>query len=160
MTSFHPIYRFSPIENAVTLENAIEYVAKNTVRLAKTITGEIFPLGNLTIFSHYDDEFKYLSDLILEIGTKVHDNNGPFSRLDKPLHFDGITVETVRIRTPDPYRLHVGCADLFFDDYIKYRSLFPTKFPKNIRCIDRPTFEMLEFFHSDFDVLAYMVQNK
>ncbi len=112
MTPFHQIYRFSPIQNATALESAIEYVAKNTVHLGQTITRETFKLGNLTIFSHYDDAFKYLSDLILEMGTKVRENNGPFSRLNKPLHFDGITVETVRIRTPDPYRLHVGCADL------------------------------------------------
>jgi hypothetical protein len=94
------------------------------------------------------------------LGEKVHENNGPFSRLATPLHFGNITVDTVRIRTPDPYRLHVGCADLVLYDYVKRKSSFTQNFPKNVRCIDRPTFEMLEFFHPDFDVLAYMVQNK
>lgn len=83
------------------------------------------------------------------MGSFDHESNGTFVKLHSPISFKGNQVIMLRIRKPDPYRMHVGCCD-FKAKILKENS-------KNLREIVRPEYNMIEFFDFDFDVLAYVV---
>ncbi len=66
-----------------------------------------------------------MTTLVVAMGTPYNEDNGPRVKLTEPIrvkvmtierngvnedHFS--TIEYLRIRKPDPYRMQVGCADL------------------------------------------------
>ena len=56
------LYRFSPIKNKEQLIEAIEYTHLKCLELCKKIYGKHLPVaGNIGIFCHYDDEYKFLT---------------------------------------------------------------------------------------------------
>lgn len=149
-------YRFSPITTAAELTEAVGYVANATQELSQTVLGEAYPISFLTIFSHYESECECLVELLGELGERSEANNGVKCVPRETI--DGVpeSVQALRIRQPDPYRTQVGCCDLVVDEYaaFKKRYLGSTQY---VRCIERPEYEMLEVFHPDFDVFAYVV---
>lgn len=151
------LYRFSAIADQEELIRAMRYVAGATTDMVKEITGETLPIGPLTVFSHYPDEFERLCSVLLSMGSVTHQNNGPFVRLNQPIEVDSQIITNLRIRTPDPYRMQVGCNDFIVSDYVKYKERVVASFSENVRVFDRPDFEMVEFYHPDYDVLAYVV---
>ena len=78
--------------------------------------------------------------------------------LKNPIKTDGGDIVKIRIRKPDPYRSQIGCADLEVEDYAKFKAEQLSRHTDNLRLIERPQYEMLEFFDFDLnDVLAYVV---
>jgi hypothetical protein len=53
--------------------------------------------------------------------------------------------------------MQVGCNDFEVQDYKKFKAEYLPKHPSNLRLIERPEYEMVEFFDPDYDVLAYVV---
>lgn len=151
------IYRFSPINTKDELREAIFYVTQKTTELCKKVTGNEYPISSLTIFTHYPDEYEKLKSIIFELGILDHENNGPFIKLHQPITLSKSKLELLRIRQPDPYRLHVGCDDFKVENYENFKNQFLKKSPNNLRLIKRPGYEMIEFFHPDYDVLAYVL---
>ena len=151
------IYRFSPITNKDQLLEAIDYVAQQTTQLSTKITGREYPIGYLTIFSHYSDEFDGLIKIVQNLGVQDGANNGFSFLLHKPIVLLRGDLTRVRIRKPDPYRMQVGCDDFVVPDFIEFRNEFLDTHPDNLRLIKRPEHEMIEFFDPSFDVLAYVV---
>jgi len=154
------LYRYSPIETKDNFLEAVQYVAKNTTELCKKVTETSYPISSLTVFSHYPDEFELLKKILLGLGEKVSENNGPFVKLKKPIQFNNSEISLVRIRKPDPYRLHVGCNDFKVLNYDEFKRTFLSKHPDNLRLIERPKYEMIEFFDPDYDVLAYVLSGQ
>ncbi|HTE21744.1 MAG TPA: hypothetical protein VK674_01740 [Candidatus Limnocylindria bacterium] len=170
------LYRFSPIDDQKTLLEAVDYVAKQATKLYFRTVGEVEPelINSLTIFSHYDEEFKSLRQMISKLGDPYNQNNGPRVKLHKPIHVTNAafeqngqqksvetTIKYLRIRRPDPYRMQVGCCDLRADfaspDFVN-AVLSPDE-EKSPRLIKRSEYEMLEFFDPEVDVLAYVVSD-
>jgi len=170
------LYRFSPIDTQEALLEAVEYVAKQATKLYFRTVGEAEPelINSLTIFSHYDDEYKSLSQMISKLGDPHNQNNGPRVKLHNPIKIMNATFEQngkqtsvdttiqyLRIRQPDPYRMQVGCCDLEADfnnpDFVNV--ITEPDDQKSPRLIKRPDYTMLEFFDPDIDVLAYIVRN-
>ncbi len=151
------LYRFSRIEDQERLIAAVRYVAESTTDMLKEITGESLPIGPLTVFSHYPDEFENLKSILVSMGQVTHQNNGPFVRLDQPIKVGDQKIVNLRVRMPDPYRMQVGCNDFIVNDYVKYKGGVLHTFSQNVRLFDRPDFEMIEFYHPDYDVLAYVL---
>lgn len=151
------LYRFSQIKSEKQLHEAVVYVADTTSQLAEKVIGKTLPIKSLTIFAHYPDEFEKLSEIAKTIGNVFNENNGPRVALHKPITAGENTITHLRIRKPDPYRMQVGCNDFDISDYEIFKSENLLKYPDNPRLIKRPDYEMIEFFHPDFDVLAYVV---
>ena len=70
------------------------------------------------------------------------------------------TIRYVRIRKPDPYRMQVGCCDLEMDDYFQFKKTYLEPNEEQLRVIERPRYEMIEFHDPDFDIFAYVVSKK
>lgn len=153
------IYRFSPIKTEKQLYTAVDYIATKTTDLCKKITGKEYPIGYLTIFSHYFNEFTDLEKMLKNLGTIIGDNNGPFVKLHKPIRLPHNQLHKLRVRKPDPYRLHVGCNDFDVPDYTAFKTKYIQRDATNLRLIKRPDYEMIEFFDPEYDVLAYIVSS-
>ncbi len=151
------IYRFSPIKTKEDLLEAINYVASETTELCRRVTDKEYPISGLTIFSHYPDEFEELKKIVLSLGELDSENNGPCVKLHKPIKLPNGELFLLRVRQPDPYRLHVGCNDFEVPDYGEFKKQYLEAKPSNLRLIERPDFEMIEFFDPDYDVLAYVL---
>lgn len=151
------LYRFSPIKDEKQLREAVIYVADKTSELSKKITGKSLPISSLTIFAHYSDEFEKLSEMAKTIGNFLNENNGPRVALREPIKVGESAITHLRIRKPDPYRMQVGCNDFDVPDYEIFKGENLSKYPNNLRLMKREDYEMIEFFHPDFDILAYIV---
>lgn len=151
------LYRFSPIADKKGLLEAIDWIVVRTIKLGELATNKPYNISSLTIFSHYTEEFEQLKNILLEMGTEVAENNGPFVRLTEPHKIEHNNIDTIRIRKPDPYRMQVGCVDFRVENYEEFKSEYLIDGVENLRLIQRADYEMIEFFDPDFDVLAYVV---
>lgn len=153
-------FRFSPIENREKLIEAVSYIATETSKLCEKIIGNTLPIKSLTVFSHYPDEYEKLIKILFEVGDLVNENNGPRIALYKPIEANGHKITHLRIRIPDTKRPQVGCNDFEIENYEAFKSKYLPENPNNLRCIVRPEYEMIEFFDSNYDVLAYVISRK
>lgn len=152
-------HRFSPIKNKDSLLQAIIYTATNSSALCEAVIGKQLPIHSLTIFSHFEDEFVFLKKLLSTIGTPYNENNGPRIALHKPIIIDSHTLTHLRIRKPDSERPQVGCNDFDVKNYKDFNERYLEIHPDHLTLIKRPEYEMIEFHHPDFDVLAYVVSS-
>jgi hypothetical protein len=53
--------------------------------------------------------------------------------------------------------MQVGCNDFDIVNYEIFKKENLSKYQNNLRLIERPDYEMIKFFHPDYDVLAYIV---
>jgi hypothetical protein len=136
----------------------MDHVAEKMGELCRKVIAVELPLKSVTIFSHYEDEFKSLKEMLLEMGEKIGEENGPYVRLNQGISAAGNEIDLIRVRQPDPYRMQVGCGDFMVADYKKFKKEFLVGHSKNLRVINRPAVEMIEFFDPDFDVLGYVVK--
>ncbi len=153
------LYRFSPIQDKEQLLRAAEYIATKTSELCKKVLRQNLPISSLTVFAHYPEEYEHLTKILNALGTFYNENNGPRVVLDKPLKIGNNTITHLRVRKPDPHRMQVGCNDFDIENYIEFKKQNLLAHPNNLRLIDRPEYEMVEFFDPDYDVLAYAVSN-
>jgi hypothetical protein len=135
-----------------------ELIAKKTASLVERTIGLSLPISYITIFTHAQYEYERFIEWAQELGQSAEANNGLKFQLNEPLQTANGTVTHIRIRKPDVYRCQLGCADFKVEDYVTFKEEELPKHPENLRLIERPEYEMLEFF--DFDtnhVLAYIV---
>lgn len=149
-------YRFSPIKTKEELFEAVEYIAFKTAELCRKVKGTTYPLGSLTVFSHYPEEFEKLKEILFSLGELDHENNGPFVKLHTPIQLDNNKLDLLRVRHPDSERPQVGCNDFEVPSYEDFKKKFLGK-SSNLRLVKRPKYEMIEFFDPGFDVLAYVL---
>ena len=157
MNSNYRLYKFSPIKTKEKTLEVIDYIATEMNKLCKKVTGQVYPIEGLTIFSHYPEEFEVLKEIVLSMGTLDSEVNGPYVKLKNPIQLKNNKLELLRIRNPDPYRLHVGCGDFRVPNYAKFKKEYLNKNQNNLRLISRQEYDMIEFFDPDFDVLAYIL---
>jgi hypothetical protein len=153
MSSF---YRFSPISNKDELFDAVDYVAERALLLSQKAIGQELPISYLTIFAHYETEYDELVGMVRELGELSEANNGVKVLLNEKIANRGQSIGQLRIRRPDPYRTQVGHCDFSVQNYTDFRQTNLAN-NKNLRLIERPDYEMIEFFDPDFDVFAYVV---
>lgn len=148
---------FRIIKNRSELVETVRYTAAKTSELCKKIIGKSLPIHSLTVFSHSENEFEFLKELLSTMGSPYNENNGPRVTLYEPIVVDNNTITHLRIRKPDPERPQVGCNDFDVKEYETFKAEYLAKHPENLVLIKRPDYEMIEFRHPDFDVLAYIV---
>lgn len=147
-------YRFSPISNAETFNEAIAYIALTLDTMSEQLFQTSLPVTTLKLFAHYPDEYKYLLTLITQMGAPA-----PFSsetslyvQLNKEIH--GHLIQYLGVRVIDPYRLQVGCGDYEIPDFADFKL----KWLRTSPWIREFSNDILEIWHPDFDVLGYIVQ--
>lgn len=161
------LYRFSPIRNKDQLLKAIEYVHLACHELCNQTFGKyLLVAGNIGIFCHYDDEYKFLTEIREEL-TDASDNfNQKYYRLNAPIIIpakDDIAETTytyLYIRKPDPYRAQVGDVDFVLEkkQYSELKkSLLDGKAIKGARIYGRAGDDMVELYNPDIDALGYVV---
>lgn len=139
----------------------VQVIGEKVERLVKDTIGRELPITYLTIFSHHPHEYNRFVEWASELGTKSEVNNGVRLALKEPIQTAGGAVPSIRIRQPDPYRSQIGCADVRVENYKKFKAEELPKYPDNLRLIERPEYEMIEFFDFDAnDVLAYVLSNQ
>lgn len=132
--------------------------------------GYTLPIKYVTIFAHYEKEYKELVQFASRLGTQTDTNNGikttlanKIEILTMKLEINGVqqdmleVIESIRIRKPDPYRMQVGCCDFEYSDDYLWLASTETLASSGTRRIQRDDIDMVEFFNPDFDVLAYVV---
>ena len=146
----------NPIQNKEQLIETVKYIATKTSRMAEKIIGKKLPIRSLTVFSHSQLEYELLVKILAEMGAPYNENNGPRIALHEPIIVEQDRITHLRIRKPDPERPQVGCND-FETDYQSFKKEYLASHSGNLKLIERPTYEMIEFFDPEFDVLAYVV---
>ena len=150
-------HRFNPVEDEGELLNAVEYVATKTSVLVEKVIGQKLPISSLTIFSHFQEEYENLVEIINTLGSFYKENNGPRVVLYNPIRIGDNIITHRRIRKPDTERPQVGCNDFDVEDYNAFKQKYLSKHSDNLHLIERKDYEMIEFSDSEFDVLAYVV---
>lgn len=136
----------------------VKVIAERVEALVQRTIGRQLPITYLTIFSHHPHEFERFLEWASELGSKTDANNGFRFMLNEPVQTVGGPVASIRIRRPDPYRSQIGCADVEVKDYANFKATELSKYPDNLRLIERGEYEMIEFFDFDSnDVLAYVL---
>ena len=158
-------FRFSPISSKEKLLEAIEYTHFACFELLKRNFGKYLCVaGNIGIFCHLDDEYKFLSKLREEMTISSGNWNEKYFRLHDPIMVParGDIPETVYtylyIRKPDQHT-EVGDIDFVMDkkeyDGLK-SSLVHGKRIKGIEILDRPELDLIKVFDQDADVLSFI----
>jgi len=159
-------YKFSPIENIDQLLEAIKYTHYKCSDLCKNILGRYLPVaGNVGIFCHYDDEYKFLTKLREEL-TEISDNwNQKYYRLHKPIvvpaqgDVPDALYSYLYIRQPDQEKTQVGDVDFVLDkkEFNELKSfLSSSQEIKGMKIFDRPGLDLIELFDSDIDTISFI----
>ncbi len=163
MTSF----RFSPIGTHEELIKAITHVHFACFKLCYRFFGKYLPAsGNLGIFTHFDDEFAFLTKLREEM-TDININwNQKYYLLYRPVKIDDkrgdfpeTTYKYLYIRRPDPDKPQVGDIDLVLDKYEfdKLRvEVQKKKVVNGVELFYRPDLNMIRLAADDTDALPYI----
>lgn len=158
-------FRFSPIKSKEELLKAIEYTHFTCFELCKKVFGKYLPVsGNIGIFSHFDNEFIFLTKLREELTDKEDNWNQKYFCLYKPIRFPakGDTPEAtytyLYTRRPDPEKAQVGDVDLVIekDRFIELKSQsLEGKEVNGVELFYRPDLDMIRLSRPDVDVLPY-----
>jgi hypothetical protein len=158
-------YRFSPIESKDQLLAAIKYTHLRCFELCQKIYGQYLPVaGNIGIFCHYEDEYKFLTKLREELTAESDNWNKKYYRLDEPLVISGqgdvpgAVYIYLYIRQPDQHE-EVGDVDFVLGKkkYAELKnSLVSGQEIKGMRIFDRPGLDLIGLSDPDLDALAYI----
>lgn len=159
------LYRYSPIKSPESMLDTLFHVHTSAHALCEQTFGTYFPVeGNIVIFTHYPEEFEFLTTLRNELCNPAVVERQKYYELKEPIYFETTsgtpfaTYTHLYIRRPDPYRLQVGDLDFRVSEY-KYSSL-KTKAERGelpyARVFPEKRLDMIELFHPDIDVLAYL----
>lgn len=160
------LYRFSPIKSQEELLKTIKHTHLECHKLCKQSLDKYLSVaGNMGIFCHYEDEYKYLTDLRKQI-TEPSDNlNKKYFPLYEPITISAqgdipeTTYTHLYIRKPDPYRAQVGNVDFILEEpnYSELKnSLLDSSQIKGARVFPRGDLDMIELYDPDSDALGYL----
>ena len=160
------LYRFSPIENKEQLIKAIKHTHFECFKLCKKAFGKYLPVaGNIGIFCHYDNEYKFLTKLREELTDKNDNWNQKYFRLHKPIIIsakDDIpeTIYTyLYIRHSDKDKPQVGDIDFVLEkdkfNELKNLSLNGGNI-NDVEIFYRPDLNMVRLSKIDVDILPYI----
>lgn len=151
----------SPIGSKEDIIKIVQLIAEKVEHLVSKTIGRELPITYVTIFGKHPHQYNRFVEWASELGTKSEANNGFRFELKEPIQTAGGLVKSIRIREPDVYRSQIGCADVQVEDYLKFKSEELPKHSENLRLIERPEYDMIEFFDFDNnDVLAYVLSNQ
>ncbi|MFA5886597.1 MAG: hypothetical protein WC863_02325 [Patescibacteria group bacterium] len=157
--------KFSPIKDRSQLFEAIKYTHFKCFELCKKVYGKYLPIaGNIGIFCHYEDEYKFLAKLREELTEESDNWNNKYYHLHKPIVINGLNgmpgalYTYLYIRKPDQHE-EVGDVD-FVLDKIEYdelkNSLLMGKQIKGIEMFDRPDLDLIRLSDPNINTLSFV----
>lgn len=163
------LYRFSPIKNEKQFKKAVEYIHKVSHQLCFDNMGQFLPVaGNLAIFAHYEEEYKFLMELSQKLTDQSIGFDNKYFRLHEPIvvkasgAIPSATYEFLYIRQPDIYRSQVGDADFIMDrsEYIELKQALRGRtvykgarvFPES----NQSALDLVELLDPDLDAVSYI----
>ena len=169
-SNFMKLYRFSPIKNEQELLEAIKHTHFGCFELCKKAFDKYVSVaGNIGVFCHYDDEYKFLTELRKKLTEESDNLNQKYFRLHNPIVIPALgdvpetTYTYLYIRRPDQYRAQVGDVDFVIDDqkYIELKeSLQKGTQINRAKIFNRPDLDTVELSDPDIDALAYVSTKK
>jgi hypothetical protein len=124
----------------------------NQMKAAHT-EGAASKVSYCAIFTHSDDEFNSLNEVIARKGSLAEQTaTGPVYVVP-PINTEAGALEIVKVRKPDPTRTQRGDADFALVDYETFKSRYLSQ--PGFKLIERAEFEMIELMDSAFNARAY-----
>lgn len=162
-------FLFSPIKDHHELLKALEYVHISCHKLCKRTFGKYLPIaGNIGIFTHYEDEFRYLTKMREEL-TEIDDNiSNKYYRLHEPITFPKIgdipktTYLYLYIRRPEEDHPDAGDVDFYLEDK-KYRdlkgSLLNGTLMEGVKIFERVDLDYVKLYDPNVQASAFVGTN-
>lgn len=152
-------YRFSPIKSKEELFEAIEYMHYSCLEFVAKVYGKKVPIaGNVAVFCHFDDEYKFLSKFAKGLTLPSSNPNQKYFQLKKPITFDEYNYEWLYIRKPYVDSPEVGDIDfvLSVEGYKQLKAKVASGEVKDAKIFNPTGWDMIELSNSEFDVLPYI----
>ncbi|MFA5184490.1 MAG: hypothetical protein WC456_03090 [Patescibacteria group bacterium] len=159
------LYRFSPIEDKERLFEAIRYIHFASFGLCKKILGKYLPVaGNIGVFCHYDDEYRFLTKLREDLTEEADNWNKKYYRLHEPIvvpgrgNIPGAVYTYLYIRQPDQHE-EVGDVDFVLSaaEFKRLKeSLLKGSAIEGLEIFDRPDLDLIRLSDPDIDVLSFI----
>lgn len=163
-------FRFSPIKTKEGLFEAIKYTHFECFKLCKQSLGKYLPnSGNIGIFSHFDEEFTFLTGLRKELTVEAENWNNKYYHLIEPIVIasEGGVPETtytfLYVRQPDSNVPQVGDVDFFLplDEYTALKqSLTDNGASNGMRLANHPVLDMIQLDSEGSDVWGFVISHK
>lgn len=150
--------------------SALTYIHVACHTLCKQIIGHHLPVaGNIGIFSHYDDEYIFLTQLREELTDLSDSVYGKYFRLYTPIVIPATdstpasAYTHLYIRKPDAAKPQVGDIDFFLEPE-KYaqlkKKIQKNPLTKSMRILSRPDLDLIELYDPEIDALGYIGNKK
>lgn len=147
-------HEFSPIVNGQRLEKAIDYVAAQSLLLARAVLGRELTIDTICFFAQGNEEYDYLLGAVLQRGPLSKFSHEPTTYVDTDFVVADQHIKILGVRQPDTTRLWVGYGDYPVTS-TEYEELRNGANP-HIREINSGLGQaLLQFEHPDFDVLGF-----
>lgn len=149
----HP---FSPITTEAQLQAAMEYIATQSVKLARQVLGCDLAIDTICFFTHSPEEYEFVERLVKQRGPVSKFSHGPTLYVDSDFTAAGHHIRIFGVRKPDPSRPQLGYGDYPVTDYPELLKAGQAN-PHAKEIISGRGQSLIELRHPDFDVLGYVV---
>lgn len=146
--------------NINTLTNRIEEILIETHKtfdkyfFNNLFTRENFELDLIDIFARDENDFTQLNLLLGTFGTKVHQKEtGSIYKLHEALPTSFGPLHFIKTRIRDVQKPFLGAPDFIVQNFAEFKKEFLEK--ENFTLIERPEYEMIELWDTDYKVLLY-----
>lgn len=148
---------FSPITTQENFRAALDYIAEQSVLLAKKVLGRDMAIDTICFFTHSPEEYAFVEKLVRSRGPESELSHGPTLYVDSDFMVNGNRIRIFGVRKPDETRPQVGYGDYPVKDYVDL--LQSQKNNPNVKeIISGRGKSLMELRHPDFDVLGFVVE--
>jgi len=163
------IYRFSPIKDSDQLFEAITYIHFTCYDLCFKTFDKYYPnAGDIAVFSHYDDEYEFLTRIREGLTIEKDNWNNKYFRLIEPIVISAkgvipkATYTHLYIRQPDPSIYQVGDIDLVLSpkEYLELKDSVKKDTYSGMTVSGYPNFEMVKLVDKKSDVFCCLSTHK
>lgn len=153
------LYHFSPITSREQFDLALDYIARESMKLVQQLCSELPPLESVRVFAHYPEEYRNLEEYVTQFGPRSQHQPTTGMYVDCHTFIADQAVQRIGIRPADPYRAQVGHADFVVDSFESFRSRFMPHPDNFVRDMPGREGKLIELWHPDFDVTAYIIRS-
>lgn len=147
------MYRFSPIKDENEFNRVLEYLVGELEELSRQLLSQKLPINTLKVFAHYPEEYRFLLDLVQNMGPAAPFNSDDSYYAQVERQIGHYKIEYIGVRNVDPYRMQVGCGDYEIANFEEVKAEHADK-SEYIRVVEG---DMVELWHPEFDILGYVV---
>jgi hypothetical protein len=154
-------HSFQPILTDERLEQAITFIADQSIALARLVLRRELSIDMICFFAQTPEEYAWLEQAVRARGPQSDLSHGPTLYVDSDFAVGGQQIRWFGVRQPDPTRPWVGYGDfpVALDDYAAMVAAAQAN-PHAHEITSGLGKPLLELRHPDFDVLGFVVASK